>query len=72
MIIHEEIVNQELCKYYSSLKGNGELENDNSIVTLLRKPLLCKYRDRTVLPLSRKEMKEKELQRIYELADMFR
>lgn len=72
MIIHEKQVNIELIKYYSNLKGNGEIKNEDSLITLLRQPLLCKYRDRTVLPLSREEQKKKELERQYELANMYR
>lgn len=72
MILHEELVNRELCKYYSSLKGNGEIENENSLITLLRLPLLAKHRNTKVLPLSLEELKRKETERTYQIADMFR
>lgn len=72
MIIHEEQVNKRLVSYYQSLKGNGEIENEDSLITLLRLPLLCKYRNTKVIPLSAIEQKKKEIERTYRLVDMFR
>lgn len=72
MIIHESLVNKEMIKYYSKIQGNGELKEYDSLIDFLKTPSLVTYRDKTVKPLSKKEIEDKKRERIYTLVNMLR
>ena len=72
MIIHKGLIDEMLKTYNSKINGNGEIKNEDSLITLLQKPSLVNYRNTTVLPLSSSELKRKENSRIMELVNIYR